>query len=151
MIEKARRFYSLSLNSARYSWDIYQENFAKNFRGWALSEQRFCEKFIWTWFCFKWCRVLSLKTTQKRCKPTKICWHSKRQKKNIEKRERKTKYETRSATFFFFLLLQFYAEKNIWINLVFTVAYVLQIFFTWQVIGNAIVKYQRSYRYALVL
>ena len=53
------------------------------------------------------------KNSQKRCKPPKIAWHDKRQKKNIEKQERKTKNEKKSkiTTINTFLLLLFYIEK----------------------------------------
>ena len=55
---------------------------------------------IWTWFFFKYCRVLSLKTKKyvfkKDASHLKIPLHSKRHKKNIEKRERKIKDEKKS-------------------------------------------------------
>ena len=52
--------------------------------------------FIWTWIFFKYCRVLSLKTKtkilhKKDATRLKDAWHSKRQKKNIEKTEQRTK------------------------------------------------------------
>ena len=73
---------------------------------------------IWTWISFKHFRVLSLKTkknsSQKRCKSIKTCWHSKRQKKNIKKRKRKTKNEKKlNNSYIFFSLFSFRIEKYV--------------------------------------
>ena len=80
--------------------------------------------------------MLSLKKKKKILKKDasylKIAWHSKRQKKNIEKRERKTENEKTSNNNKYFFTLTFYIEnlyfvrKHIWKNLVYIVTFVLQ-------------------------
>ena len=85
---------------------------------------------------------LSLKTkkSQKWCSHLKIAWHSKRQKKNIEKREKETNNEKKAnnnkKSFFTFtflyrkiyILLENIFGKTYIINLVYIVIFVLQIF-----------------------
>ena len=60
----------------------------------------FVQIVICTWIFFKYYRLLSLKRknifSKKDASHLKIAWHSKRQRKNIEKRERKTKNEKKS-------------------------------------------------------
>ena len=104
---------------------------------------------IWTWTFFKYSRVLSLntkaKSSQKRCNANhlKIAWHRKRQKTNIEQRERKGNMrKSKTATIIFCLLLLFY---------VYIVTFVLQFFRVTGYSKNAVIKHQRPYRYALVL
>ena len=86
----------------------------------------------------------------------KIVSHSKRQGMNIEKRERKAKNERKSNnsnTIFFIFFYTFlyrkicFVRKHIWKNLVYIVTIVLQFYR----VGNAIIKQQCPYTYALVL
>ena len=83
-------------NWVHYSWDIYEEkalwvgdyrNFNNNF---VVKTNHLNLKFF-----LKYCRVLSLNTKNKIFKKdtihVKIAWHSKREKKKIEKTERKRK------------------------------------------------------------
>ena len=86
----------------------------------------------------------------------KIAWHSKRQKKNIEKGERKTKTEKKSnnSTKSFFNFTFSYKKTYILLQNIFGKTYLLHLhysYFTWQVIQNAVTKHQSPYRYALVL
>ena len=57
---------------------------------------------IWTWIFFQYCRVLSLKTekifSKKDASQVKITWNNKRQKQNIEKRDRKNKIRKSQTT-----------------------------------------------------
>ena len=78
---------------------IYNQNLTR-FHG-VLLELEILEMFttafllktiIWTWLCFKYSRVLSLKTKKnlkKYASHVKIAWHSKRQKQSIEKKRKK--------------------------------------------------------------
>ena len=77
---------------------------------------------IWTWIFFKYCRVLFLKrkkNLKKDASHLKIAWYSKRLKKKIEKRERKTKHgksQTKTINIFYaycFIWKNLYLLKNI--------------------------------------
>ena len=75
-----------------------------------------------------------------------------KRKKNIEKRERKTKNKKKTNNNNIFLLLLFYIPKSTFCQktylekLSYVVTFILQ-FFAWEVNGNAVIKYQRPYRY----
>ena len=86
-------------NSAYYCWDTYQEILAAKFKmlhGGLLELEILgifttvflLKTIIWTWIFFNYCRKMLWK---KDTSHLKIAWHSKRQKKIIEKRERKIK------------------------------------------------------------
>ena len=101
--------------------------------------------------------ILKNKSSQKRRKPPKNFLTQKRKKKNIEKGEKKTTNEKsqQQLTFsycYFFIQKNFYfVRKHIWKNVCFILLHMYYNFSLQQVIGNAVIKHQRSYRYSLVL
>ena len=82
-----------------------------------------------------------------------------REKKNIEKRERKAKNVKKSNSsnniFFFtftFLCGKIYIWWKTYLEKVSAYCYIsITVFLTWQVIGNAVIKHQRQYRSTLGL
>ena len=126
-------------------------------RYYKLSQQYFLLKnIIWTRIFFKHYKMISLKKNKKKsllkkdANHPKIVWHSRRQRKNIEKREKKLKNEKKSNNNNkYFLLLPFYVEKIIFcweIHLI----QLYYSFFAGQVIRNEVIKHHHPYRYALV-
>ena len=98
------------------------------------------------------------KNLKKDASHLEIVWHCKRQKKNIEKRERKTKNEKKSNNnnkYFFtytFLCRKIYMLlENISGKTCFILLHLYYSFFTWQFIENAAVKHQLPYKYVLIL
>ena len=117
-------------NSANYSWGIHQQKFGTKLymiSWWILWVGEF-RNFYDSDFVKNYClnliyfyKALSVKCSKneggnlhmKDTSHLKIAWHSKRQKKKIGKRVRKTKNENNSITSItIFLLLLFYRKKN---------------------------------------
>ena len=113
--------------SVHYSWDIYQEKLATKFNSvslWAywIGDSRnfhnrlFLKNYYLNLNFFEVLQSATLlkkekKSSQKDASHQKIAWISKRQKKNIKKRERKTKNEKKSNNkniFFTFLYKKIY-------------------------------------------
>ena len=130
--------------------------------------QKFLQSFLiknsdFTRIFFKYCRALFLKTktksSQKRYKPPKNCFTQQDiENKPIETRGRKTKNERKSKnnnkhffTFTFSYRKNYILLQNIFGKPQFILLRMYYSFFAWQFIGNAIIKHQRPYRYALVL
>ena len=82
---------------------------------------------IWTWIFFKYCRLATLLKNEKKnllkkdVSQLKIAWYSKRQRKSIEKRERKTKNENKSNNNnkYFFTLTFLYRKSYIFLENIF--------------------------------
>ena len=98
-----------------------------------------------------------IKNLKKDANHLKIAQFSKRQRINIEKRERKTKNEKKSNNnnkyffnFYFCLQKSLYFVKNVFGKTQFTLLHFYYSFFTRQVIRNTVIKHQLPYRYTLV-
>ena len=85
-------------NSLRFHDGLFELGFLEIFTTACL-----LKAIIWAWVFFKYCRVLSLKTRKKKILLKKDASHLKisqeKQKKNVGKRERKTKNEKKSGFF----------------------------------------------------
>ena len=111
---------------------------------------------IWTWLSVLRVLFLKVKNLKKDAYYRTIPGHNKRQKKNIEKRERKTKNDKKKSHnnedffYFYFFLLKNILLENIFekLSLYF---HICISYFAWQVIWNAVIKYQPPYIYTMVL
>ena len=115
----------------------------------------FLKAIVWTWIIFKYFRVLFLKTKKKSCQKS---WKPARKLADIARGRRKTAKNGKKSNnsnkyfFYFYFFIQkniYFVGKHIW--KIFMILHLYYSLFRSQFIGNAIIKYQLPYRYALVL